>query len=157
MTDGQRQERIRWLADLSAARRALRAAGLSAPYVIWFQTTPDANPSRNHVNAVRAHSPTWASSSPRVLEHDKRGRPLEISRQRLQHIVRVQDGRCYLCGEPMPENDRSREHVTPRSRGGRNAANVLAAHEACNARKGSREPYPCELIYLAAVTLRLAQ
>lgn len=79
-----------------------------------------------------------------------------------------QRGRCYLCNQPFgPRKSRKRitfEHVHPKSRRPpkkRDAFNRLLAHEDCNQAKGDRDPYPCELIYLAAankaVTVRFRE
>ena len=61
-----------------------------------------------------------------------------------------QGGKCWWCGQPMlrPSADVptthvlacTAEHVTPRSRGGRDTiGNIAAAHRSCNNR-GSRKP-----------------
>lgn len=139
MTDGQRQERIRWLSELSAARRALRAAGWSAPEAIAAQLS---------THRVRRFS-VWATHIFRRAE--------------LAVLFHLQGGRCYLCGGAMiakalgyqtPE-DATRDHVVPRRRRGPDVRNLLAAHRECNERKADREPYPCELVYLAAINARL--
>jgi 5-methylcytosine-specific restriction endonuclease McrA len=80
-------------------------------------------------------------------------------------LMRLQDRGCYLCGDFMVHPGhpalaqsplaRTRDHVVPRCRGGGNRRNVLLAHDRCNGEKGERLPYPCELIYLAAVNARL--
>lgn len=45
---------------------------------------------------------------------------------------------CLYCGRCFPKGDLSRDHVHPRSRGGRNRwENVVAACKRCNQRKGN--------------------
>ena len=50
-----------------------------------------------------------------------------------------QKGLCFLCGAPMPVEKMTRDHVTPRSRGGsRQWNNIWLACEPCNQRKADR-------------------
>ena len=74
----------------------------------------------------------------------------------------AQNGVCYLCGQPLPRKWASPkltfEHIWPVSRiagGDTFEGNVMLAHHKCNVGKANRLPHPCELIYLAAVNLRL--
>lgn len=80
----------------------------------------------------------------------------------LSDVHRRQHGNCYLCiapfvrstaAAPRPPKLRTRDHVFPRRAGGGGEANILWAHDDCNQAKGDRWPYPCEVIYLAAVYL----
>jgi hypothetical protein len=82
----------------------------------------------------------------------------------------LQGNRCYLCGEafvviPRGTPDRRRlnresmmtaDHVRPRVSGATLLANKLLAHARCNTLKSGRQPHPCELIYLAAITAMIA-
>lgn len=91
--------------------------------------------------------------------------PLAPSRRLL---LRFQRNRCYLCGKgfgalPKGTPDRRRlqrarriteDHVFPKSAGWTLFRNKLLAHAACNAAKDARKPYPCEVLYLAAVNAR---
>lgn len=128
--------RIAWLAALSAARRVLRESGWSEREAIEAQLTTR--------RIVRFSVYSMA----------------EYRRAVLSTLYLLQDGRCYLCADPMrassPQDPdgATRDHVTPRIRGGRDTENLLAAHRACNERKADRAPHPCELIYLAAVNAR---
>jgi hypothetical protein len=48
---------------------------------------------------------------------------------------------CAYCGERIAPADLTRDHVTPRARGGKDVwSNVVAAHRSCNTRKGCRTP-----------------
>lgn len=67
--------------------------------------------------------------------------------------MEAQGGRCYLCSRQMAAP--TEDHVHPKAKGGKNKANRLLAHSRCNNEKGSRLPYPCELIFLAAINLRV--
>lgn len=71
-----------------------------------------------------------------------------------------QDALCYLCLLPFDpevvgrghlERVSSEDHVFPRAAGGRDYSNILLAHRDCNTVKSHRWPYPCEVIYLAAI------
>lgn len=45
---------------------------------------------------------------------------------------------CWLCGEPMPENDCTLEHLDPRARTGTNdPKNLVLCHQACNEKLGA--------------------
>ncbi len=88
------------------------------------------------------------------------GFPQRLGEPGAEHLLRRQAGICYLCPEPMDIDPRGRsrnllawtiEHVFPRALGGRSDANRLLAHASCNTRKADRWPYPCEVVYLAAV------
>jgi hypothetical protein len=48
---------------------------------------------------------------------------------------------CMYCGNQFKENNLTRDHVTPISRGGKDRwSNVVSACKACNTRKGNRKP-----------------
>lgn len=79
---------------------------------------------------------------------------LPASVRQVRRLAKLQGGLCYLCGQVM-RAEPTREHVVPKARGGKNARNVLAAHQACNLLKADRAPYPCELLYLDALYARL--
>lgn len=74
-------------------------------------------------------------------------------------LYKAQNGLCYLCGKPMAGKSGrgmpTEDHVVPRARGGKNAANRLLAHSRCNGWKHCREPYACELLYLQIVNLQV--
>lgn len=75
------------------------------------------------------------------------------------HLHARQRSLCYLCVERFSRTGkngtnplaRSNDHVFPRAAGGGREANVLLAHRSCNEAKADRWPFPCEVIYLAAV------
>lgn len=65
----------------------------------------------------------------------------------------AQRGLCFHCGKPMlPTVCRkdgqthdagwTREHVVPKSLGGRNDKNIVLAHLGCNMRRGADHPTP---------------
>lgn len=71
----------------------------------------------------------------------------ERKRKAMLKAFKRQNGRCYLCGEPMSLSndlkDRRRataDHVIPKSKGGAIEGNIKAAHEICNTRRGSMDP-----------------
>ena len=79
-----------------------------------------------------------------------------------RHVVPLfekQDGRCYICRRrllprhtsPRDPDSRTRDHVFPRAGGGKGHTNILLAHRRCNSDKDDRWPFPCEVIFLAAV------
>lgn len=78
----------------------------------------------------------------------------------VRDLYQRQRGRCYICSAAMDTALRGRgrnllawtiDHVFPRAAGGKQLANLLLAHRSCNERKADRWPFPCEVIYLAAV------
>lgn len=69
-------------------------------------------------------------------------------------ILILQDHNCYLCNKTLIDKIKTLEHVKPKSQGGRTYMNVLIAHSNCNNKKGSRKPYPCELLLAQALGLR---
>lgn len=47
-------------------------------------------------------------------------------------------GVCWLCGQPVPLAEATRDHKVPKSRGGSNAFfNLALAHRACNQLRGN--------------------
>lgn len=72
----------------------------------------------------------------------------------LASLMWAQDRRCYLCPKVMASP--TRDHVVPRARGGGSRWNQLLACPRCNVRKADRWPYPCELLMLHAVNLRIS-
>jgi 5-methylcytosine-specific restriction endonuclease McrA len=54
-------------------------------------------------------------------------------------IYERDDATCHLCGNFVPREEASRDHVKPRSAGGKlTFENILLAHSSCNSRRGSR-------------------
>ena len=52
-----------------------------------------------------------------------------------------QDGRCALCGAPVPVEAMTRDHIVPLSRGGgTDWDNIQLTCEPCNARKADSPP-----------------
>lgn len=65
-------------------------------------------------------------------------------KQRKSHgsLWDLQKGRCWICGLPMTRQNVSRDHLHPKSRGGKNVANnILLAHKACNSRRRNEGIY----------------
>lgn len=51
----------------------------------------------------------------------------------LRHLMRRDKNLCHICGLKVLLSEASRDHVQPRSKGGKTSANNLAlAHKACN-------------------------
>lgn len=58
---------------------------------------------------------------------------------------------CAYCGQVLPDQALTREHIVPTSRGGRDEwMNVVTACRACNHRKGSRSPEQASMALLYA-------
>lgn len=67
-----------------------------------------------------------------------------------------QDGMCYLCKEPLSVYDCTIDHVTPRSKGGKDSLrNILLTHSKCNTDKADRSPSEQELAYLLEVNVKV--
>ncbi len=65
-------------------------------------------------------------------------------------LFRRDDSFCLYCGNQFPESELTRDHVVPLSQGGRNTwANVVAACQRCNNRKGGRTPEQAGMALLA--------
>lgn len=57
---------------------------------------------------------------------------------------------CLYCGKRLSDHDLTRDHIQPRSRGGRDTwLNVVTACRRCNQFKGSRLPQECGMELLA--------
>jgi 5-methylcytosine-specific restriction endonuclease McrA len=57
---------------------------------------------------------------------------------------------CLYCGEEHVDHELTRDHVIPRSRGGRDSwDNVVSACRRCNHRKGNRLSHECSMELLA--------
>lgn len=70
----------------------------------------------------------------------------------LEKLFNLQDGKCYICMHDFSEQrPATREHVTPKCRGGKNHHNILPACRKCNNEKDDREPYSEELKFLAFI------
>jgi 5-methylcytosine-specific restriction endonuclease McrA len=70
--------------------------------------------------------------------------------KRLRIFVR-DSFRCQYCGDRRAAAELTLDHITPRSRGGRSAAeNLVTACVACNTRKGSRTPEEARMPLLTA-------
>jgi hypothetical protein len=144
-------DRIRWLAEHSAERRALREQGASAGYAIWTQI--------GGPQTLRYSAPLPVAARTK--------RPGGLARQRiLAGLVQVQEGRCYICIAAGVDAGLARfgegslrpvlEHVHPISRGGKNRMNVAGAHAKCDEAKADRLPTPAELEALAMINAGLA-
>jgi 5-methylcytosine-specific restriction endonuclease McrA len=143
-------DRIRWLASLSAERRALREQGASAGYAIHLQ-----------ISETRCHR--YSAVIPAKARSKRPGGT--VRRDILKGLVQVQLGLCYICIAGGQPPIRARfgdgalrpvlEHVHPISRGGKNRRNVAAAHGACDDAKGNRLPTRAELAMLDLINAGL--
>lgn len=78
-----------------------------------------------------------------------------LSQAAFEKIRRFQGNACYLCRrEFTPDDDATQDHVVPRSKGGKNAGNILLAHAWCNTKKADRDPTADELAYLAEIRMK---
>jgi 5-methylcytosine-specific restriction endonuclease McrA len=91
-----------------------------------------------------------APSVIRLIEYiDVRGRQGRSSTKRSRILARDRY-RCQYCGRKGGAFDLTIDHIVPRSRGGRTAAeNLCAACLACNQRKGNRTPEGARMPLLA--------
>jgi 5-methylcytosine-specific restriction endonuclease McrA len=61
------------------------------------------------------------------------------------------DHRCQYCGQVLPANQLSFDHVLPRSRGGETTwENVVASCVKCNTKKGGRTPHEARMKLIRA-------
>lgn len=91
-----------------------------------------------------------APSVIRLIEYiDVRGRQGRSSTKRSRILARDRY-RCQYCGQKGGAFDLTIDHIVPRSRGGRTAAeNLCAACLGCNQRKGNRTPEEARMPLLA--------
>lgn len=115
--------------------------------------------SRHHSGQVLG-ADSLAPSEERAMAAWRAASDGHFIRYREAHLLAAQAGVCYLCAETFDLEPvgrctnlraHSEDHVFPRVTGGRGYSNILYAHRDCNSTKGPRWPYPCEVIYLAAV------
>jgi 5-methylcytosine-specific restriction endonuclease McrA len=63
---------------------------------------------------------------------------------KLRDLFRRDKGRCHLCGQPVRRGEGTRDHLVPRSPGGKNGKlNIRLAHADCNQLRGA-SPLPAE-------------
>jgi hypothetical protein len=63
-------------------------------------------------------------------------------------IYLQQQKRCFYCGEFLSRQERTRDHLFPRSHGFKLTGNMVFAHELCNLKKGIRYPTYSEIIQM---------
>lgn len=70
----------------------------------------------------------------------------------LEQLYVDDKGRCWLCRREVEPEEASRDHVIPKSHGGRNIRwNIRLAHRRCNQRRGAR---PASKRAIAAIYAR---
>lgn len=107
------------------------------------------------IETAKAPPPPLVARPPNPQREAFRKEARSRRERRVAMLRHVQGRACYLCTEPMTAP--TLDHVMPIALGGRTFGNVLLAHSVCNQAKADRKPYPCELIYLAAVNAKLAE
>ena len=66
----------------------------------------------------------------------------DVAQQIVGQTDKHGDVRCWICGKPMPENDRTIDHFIPLFLGGTNdPGNIRIAHRHCNSKKGRKHPH----------------
>jgi hypothetical protein len=91
-----------------------------------------------------SYSEYYRRHRPRILEQraHKRAGQFGVARLRLDYVaLHERDlGRCYLCGQAVPLEVASWDHVVPLASGGPHIdENVRTAHVLCNARKSNAD------------------
>jgi 5-methylcytosine-specific restriction endonuclease McrA len=136
-----------WLREMSAARRAVRALTDKYGETRYYGTLAE-------VERRRKRYEEWEASV--RLELPASARLVNLPERLTGKLMRLQGRRCYLCDGRFTATARAtQDHVVPRARGGKNARNILLAHQPCNNAKGDREPTWRELAYLRAINERL--
>ena len=75
---------------------------------------------------------------------------------RFQRLLQAQHGLCYLCEEPFSDDKPpTKDHVWPKSRGGKNVRNILWACMPCNNGKGDDAPTEAMMIKLREINAAL--
>lgn len=81
-----------------------------------------------------------------AVRHQQRVIPLVSNRL----LFRRDHNICLYCGDKFPDMALTRDHVVPRSRGGRDTwMNLVTACRRCNQRKGARRPEEADMPLLA--------
>ena len=74
-------------------------------------------------------------------------------------LYEAQKGKCFLCGNEMSpwsakkvngaiDNGYTRDHVIPKSKGGKIRKNIVLVHQKCNSRRGNKDPSEDMLRYV---------
>ena len=96
---------------------------------------------RENPEKRRAVAREWARRNLEKVEDHTRNRRARLCGAFVEKVeiakVRERDaGRCGICGEPVPPEKESLDHVVPLARGGEHSyANTQLAHLSCNKRK----------------------
>jgi 5-methylcytosine-specific restriction endonuclease McrA len=124
-----------------------------------LQAIKDAKARKAHVAAVNRRLNAQEPRKDR-LRPSKKGPARET--RLIERMAAIQLYRCILCGrdidfEAHPNADAapSFDHVVPKTRGGGNVGNRLAAHRRCNTEKSNDLPNGCEILWLAVVNAKL--
>ena len=127
-----RRHRAR-LSDLAKKYREENRGRLSERNAAWRRSNPEYAPRHQRENR----------DNYRVYYENRRSRRLssgKLSTGIIEKLMVLQRGRCAACRKQLG-NDRSLDHITPLSKGGRNVdANVQLMHGRCNSQKGRRDP-----------------
>lgn len=127
-------------------------AAIMAKVGAWKRANPDkVSASNKRRYPVRKEKITAANDRWRLANPDRKRdhRENRRARERAAFVEDIEravvyakfDGRCGICGEPMPFESITLDHIIPLSRGGLHEyANVQPAHEVCNKSKGARVP-----------------
>ena len=133
MTDGD-LARVRLLLEASARYDSLAAAARKRLWSHWAPLLYD------EVVALRK---MLASRASRAL-------PRRASNVK-HEVLRRDHGRCRYCGAVVAREQRTFDHVVPKSQGGtRTPGNTVLACAACNQRKGGRTPDEADMPLLPA-------
>lgn len=83
----------------------------------------------NNEEANEAYNAFVSKKPWSVLDKQKR-----TARKKIESLLLERDGDdCFLCGQPMPESDRTLEHLLSIAHGGNNhPANLALMHQECN-------------------------
>lgn len=108
---------------------------------------------------LTGYMPVWTDDPQAWLAKETLKKQAHIRlREWLDHsmpkLCEAANGVCYLCGESLDGN-LNRDHVRPKHLGNPYGYNQMPTHVRCNSKKGGREPYACELLYLSVVNEKL--
>lgn len=99
----------------------------------------------------KVHSVSLEFSVPSVIRHvtgaRRRKRAVKFSRE---NVYARDKGRCQYCGDPVPRDAFTYDHVIPRVQGGHTRwENVVICCIPCNQRKGGRRPEEAKMKLLS--------
>lgn len=102
-------------------------------------STPPTSPPKSNKTAAVKPSPAPAKTQA-VKSSSAKAPASKVVLSKLKNMLFLQHGKCFFCGEPLPEKDASIEHLYPLSKGGkRSEDNEVVCHKSLNGTFGNMD------------------